>query len=56
LPTLESILRVFHQTGNRDNKLRARMKWVVQTLGWEETQRRIVKERKFLLASNSWPG
>ena len=56
LHTLESILRIFHQTGNRDNKLRARMKWVVQTLGWEETQRRIFKERKFLLASNSWPG
>jgi sulfite reductase beta subunit-like hemoprotein len=56
LPTLESVLRVFHQTGNRDNKLRARMKWVVQTLGWEETQRRILRERKFLLASNSWPG
>jgi sulfite reductase beta subunit-like hemoprotein len=56
LPTLESILRVFHQTGNRDNKLRARMKWVVQTLGWEETQRRIFRERKFLLASNTWPG
>ena len=56
LPTLESILRVFHQTGNRDNKLRARMKWVVQQLGWEETQRRILKERKFLLASSSWPG
>jgi sulfite reductase beta subunit-like hemoprotein len=56
LSTLESILRVFHQTGNRDNKLRARMKWVVQTLGWEETQRRILKERKFLLASNTWPG
>jgi sulfite reductase beta subunit-like hemoprotein len=56
LATLESILRVFHQTGNRDNKLRARMKWVVQNLGWEETQRRVLKERKFLLASNSWPG
>jgi sulfite reductase beta subunit-like hemoprotein len=56
MPTLESILRVFHQTGNRDNKLRARMKWVVQTLGWEETQRRVLKERKFLLASNTWPG
>ena len=56
MPTLESILRVFHQTGNRDNKLRARMKWVVQTLGWEETQRRVLKERRFLLASNTWPG
>jgi sulfite reductase beta subunit-like hemoprotein len=28
----------------------------VQTLGWEETQRRVLKERKFLLASNTWPG
>ncbi len=56
LPTIESVLRVFNATGNRDNKLRARMKWVVQTLGWEETQRRILKERKFLLASSSWPG
>jgi len=56
LPTIESVLRVFNSTGNRDNKLRARMKWVVQTLGWEETQRRILKERKFLLASSTWPG
>ncbi|NNE74876.1 MAG: nitrite/sulfite reductase [Acidimicrobiales bacterium] len=56
LPTLESILRVFEQTGERDNKLRARMKWVVDTLGWEETQRRILKTRKFLLASATWPG
>jgi len=56
VPTIESIVRVFNATGNRDNKLRARMKWVVQTLGWEETQRRILKERKFLLASSSWPG
>ncbi|NCG25488.1 MAG: nitrite/sulfite reductase, partial [Actinobacteria bacterium] len=31
LPTIESILRVLDQTGNRDNKLRARMKWVVDT-------------------------
>ena len=56
MPTIESILRVFNATGERDNKLRARMKWVVQKLGWEETQRRILKERKFLLASSSWPG
>src|SRR6478752_6991591 len=48
--------RVFVDGGLGANPLRARMKWVVQTLGWEETQRRILKERKFLLASNSWPG
>jgi sulfite reductase beta subunit-like hemoprotein len=56
LPTIDSIVRVFNQLGERDNKLRARMKWVVQKLGWEETQRRILKERKFLLASSNWPG
>ena len=56
LPTIESILRVFEQTGNRKNKLRARMKWVVQTLGWDEVQERILAIRKLLLASSSWPG
>ncbi len=56
LPTLEAILRVFEQTGNRDNKLRARMKWVVGELGWEETQRRILTTRRQLVASSSWPG
>ncbi|NLD76916.1 MAG: nitrite/sulfite reductase [Acidimicrobiales bacterium] len=56
MATIESVVRVFNATGERDNKLRARMKWVVQKLGWEETQRRILKERKFLLASATWPG
>ncbi|MEM7142204.1 MAG: nitrite/sulfite reductase, partial [Actinomycetota bacterium] len=56
LPTLEAILRIFEQTGNRDNKLRARLKWVVENLGFEEVQRRILTTRKFLLASSSYPG
>jgi len=56
LPTLEACVRVFEQAGNRDNKLRARMKWLVDTLGFEELQRRIIHSRKFLLASSSWPG
>ena len=56
LPTIDAIVRVFNQLGERDNKLRARMKWVVQRLGWEETQRRVLKERRFLLASSNWPG
>jgi sulfite reductase (ferredoxin) len=42
LPTIESVLRVFDQAGNRDNKLRARLKWLVDPLGFEELQRRIV--------------
>jgi sulfite reductase (ferredoxin) len=56
LPTLEAILRVFNNHGNRDNKLRARMKWLVDTLGWEDLQARILRERRLLIASSSWPG
>ena len=56
LPTIEAILRVFDQTGNRDNKLRARMKWVVDQLGIDEVRRRVLKVRLTLPASSSWPG
>lgn len=56
MATLESVLRVFSNHGNRDNKLRARMKWLVDTMGWEELQARVLKERKLLVASSSWPG
>ena len=42
--------------GNRDNKLRARMKWLVDTMGIDELRERIFKERKFLPASAIWPG
>jgi len=56
MPTIEAILRVFSNHGNRDNKLRARMKWLVDTMGWEELQARILRERKLLVASSSWPG
>jgi sulfite reductase beta subunit-like hemoprotein len=56
LATIEAILRVFSNHGNRDNKLRARLKWVVQNLGWDDVQARILKERKLLVASSTWPG
>ena len=56
LPTIEAVLRVFDQTGNRDNKLRARMKWVVDQLGIDEVRRRVLKVRRTLPASSSWPG
>ncbi len=56
LPTIESVLRVFEQTGDRDNKLRARMKWVVGELGIEEVRRRVFNIRRFLPASATWPG
>ncbi len=56
MATLEAILRVFSNHGNRDNKLRARLKWLVDTMGWEDLQARILKERKLLVASATWPG
>jgi sulfite reductase beta subunit-like hemoprotein len=56
LPTVEALLRVFDQAGNRDNKLRARMKWLTDTLGIDEVRRRVLKVRHTLPASTSWPG
>src|SRR5207237_8299930 len=56
LPTIEAMLRVQDHHGNRDNKLRARMKWLVDTMGEDELRERIFKERKFLPASSSYPG
>jgi sulfite reductase (ferredoxin) len=56
MATLEAILRVFNNHGNRDNKIRARMKWLVDTMGWDEVQARVLKERNLLVASATWPG
>ncbi len=56
MATLEAVLRVFSNHGNRDNKLRARMKWLVDTMGWDEVQAKVLKERKLLVASSTWPG
>jgi len=54
LPTMEAVLRTFDHYGNRDNKLRARQKWLVDTMGADELRARILKERKFLMASTTW--
>ncbi|MCZ7536684.1 MAG: nitrite/sulfite reductase [Acidimicrobiia bacterium] len=56
MPTIEAVLRTFDHYGNRDKKLRARMKWLVDTMGIDELRERIVKERRFLRASATWPG
>jgi sulfite reductase beta subunit-like hemoprotein len=56
LATIEAALRVWANFGNRDNKLRARMKWLVDTMGIDELRERIVKERKLLIGSATYPG
>jgi sulfite reductase beta subunit-like hemoprotein len=50
------VLRTFDHYGNRDNKLRARLKWVMSQLGAEEVIARVVKERRFLIGSAGYPG
>jgi sulfite reductase (ferredoxin) len=55
MATIEACLRTFDHYGNRDNKLRARMKWLVDTMGIDELRTRILKERKLLLASSGYP-
>ncbi len=56
LATIESVLRTFDHYGNRDNKLRARLKWVVDAMGVDEIRERVLKERRFLLGSATYPG
>ncbi len=58
LPTIEACLRTFDHYGYRDNKLRARMKWLVDTMegGIDELRERILKERRLLRAAVQWPG
>jgi sulfite reductase beta subunit-like hemoprotein len=46
LPTVEAILRVFTETGNRKNKLMARMKFVLRAKGIEEFRRLVAAKRK----------
>lgn len=43
--TIESVLRVFDRTGIRTNHLRARMKWVVDSMGIEDFRAAVFTER-----------
>jgi sulfite reductase beta subunit-like hemoprotein len=46
LPIVEAILRVFTETGNRKNKLLARLKYVLRAKGIEEFRRLVAEKRK----------
>jgi sulfite reductase beta subunit-like hemoprotein len=47
LPTIEAVLRVFTETGNRKNKFKARLKFVLRDKGIEELRRLVFEKRKF---------
>jgi sulfite reductase (ferredoxin) len=57
MPTIYACLRTFDHYGNRDNKIRARMKWLQDTFedGVDELIERIMRERKFLRGASDWP-
>ncbi len=40
IPSIEAIIKVFDQLGNRKNRSKARMKFVIEKLGFEEFRRR----------------
>jgi sulfite reductase beta subunit-like hemoprotein len=45
IPTIEAILRVFSEHGNRKNKYKARMKFVLREKGIEEFRRLVAEKR-----------
>ncbi len=44
IPVIEALLAVFNKHGNRQNKMRARMKYVVRKLGWDGYRAEFDKE------------
>jgi sulfite reductase beta subunit-like hemoprotein len=49
----DAVVRIFHRFGERGNKHKARMKWLVKTLGWEEFQRRVIAEWEVVKAEGA---
>ena len=45
LYTIISVIRIFDRLGNRDNMARARMRYLVNEMGWEKFQNLVLKER-----------
>ncbi len=54
IPLSEAILRVFDQFGERKNRSRARMKFLLEKIGFEELKKRIMKEFNILKTSRTW--
>jgi sulfite reductase beta subunit-like hemoprotein len=53
LPTLEAVMRVFDRLGDRENKARARLKFLVGTMGIEAFRQTVLKERELVEATES---
>src|ERR1700753_303284 len=54
LPLTQAICRVFARLGERDNRARARIKFLVKKLGIEEFKRLVLEERSKLRTDERW--
>ncbi|MES1173424.1 MAG: nitrite/sulfite reductase [Myxococcales bacterium] len=54
LPIAQAVSRVFARLGERDNRARARLKFVVKKLGIEEFKRVVLEERAKLRTDERW--
>ena len=54
LPTVQAVCRVFARLGERENRARARLKFVVKKLGLEEFKRLVLEERAKLRPDERW--
>lgn len=53
LPTIEAVIRLFDRFGERQDKLHARIKFLVKKWGAEEFRKRFLAERKAVLATRA---
>jgi len=54
LPTAVAIVHVFNRLGNRENRNRARLKFLLGDIGIESFQQQVIEERRLVKAT--WPG
>jgi sulfite reductase (ferredoxin) len=54
LPTMQAVSRVFSRLGERENRARARLKFVIKKIGIEEFTRLVREERKKLRDDPRW--
>ena len=54
IPLSEAILRVFDQYGERRNRSRARMKFLLEKIGFDELKKRIMDEFRVVMDSRKW--
>jgi sulfite reductase (NADPH) hemoprotein beta-component len=50
LALADAVVRVFHREGERNNKAKARMKWLIKKIGWAGFVERVEAERRAIVA------